>query len=217
MKGFDLRVRIPDCITSLYSNAVWRIGDEEKIVYLTFDDGPVPEITPWVLDLLKSKSIKATFFCVGENVLKYPSIYTRIIEEGHSVGNHTYNHWQGFYKNNKSYFSNIEKASQLIDSDLFRPPHGMLKLSQYQHLKGRYKIIMWDLLTGDYNQKLSAEKVIANACDFARSGSVITFHDSIKAANNLKEALPKIIDWLFENGYSFEAIPYNKINNNEAV
>lgn len=214
MKGFNPLVRIPGFLTLLYSNAIWRFDKKERLIYLTFDDGPVPEITPWVLDVLKSYNIKATFFCVGENVMKYPEVYIKIIQEGHSVGNHTFSHLVGLYNNNDEFYSNIKKAAGYIDSDLFRPPHGMLKLSQYQHLKNHFRIIMWDVVTGDYNRKLDPEKVFANVCEYARPGSVITFHDSEKAAANLMKALPKTIKWLIENGYSFESIKYNKINNN---
>lgn len=210
MKRFDPRVRLPGFITSLFGEAVWRFDETRKVVYLTFDDGPVPEITPWVLELLQAENIKATFFCVGENVMKYPEIYRQILNDGHSVGNHTYNHWQGLKKGNQEYFSNIEKAGEYIDSDLFRPPHGWLKASQYHFLKSKFRIIMWDLISCDYDSGLNPESVFKNITDFVRPGSVITFHDSIKAQRNLTEALPKSIDWIKDQGYRFEAIPYNK-------
>lgn len=214
MIRFDPRVRLPGFITSLYKDAVWRFSETEPVVYLTFDDGPIPGITPWVLDILESENIRTTFFCVGENVMKYPEIYRQILDDGHSVGNHTFNHWQGLKHANQAFFRNIEKAALYIDSDLFRPPHGWMKTSQYQYLKNRFRIIMWDVISCDYNMQIAPETVLRNITDFVRSGSVITFHDSIKAEKNLKEALPKAIRWMKEQGFRFEAIPYNKRVNN---
>lgn len=210
MKRFDPRVRLPGFITSLFSDAVWRFAETERVVYLTFDDGPIPEVTPWLLDLLRKENISATFFCVGENVMKYPEVYRQILDNGHSVGNHTFNHWQGLKMNNQDYFRNIEKADEYIDSDLFRPPHGWLKRSQYNFLKKQFRIIMWDLISCDYDARITPEKVFSNITDFVRSGSVITFHDSMKAKHNLQEALPLAIRWMKDEGYRFKAIPYNK-------
>lgn len=210
MKCFDLRVRLPGFFTSLFKAAVWRLDKTSKVVYLTFDDGPVPEVTPWVIELLVKEDIKATFFCVGENVQRYPEIYNQILEGGHSVGNHTFNHWQGLKNDDQDFFRNIEKAGLFIDSDLFRPPHGWLKTSQYNFLKNNFRIIMWDLISCDYDHRIEPEKVLKNVTDFVRPGSIITFHDSIKAKNNLFKALPLSIKWLKEQGYQFEAIPYNK-------
>jgi len=201
---------VPGFITSLFKSALWRLNETERIVYLTFDDGPVPEVTPWVLDVLREEGVKATFFCVGENVMKYPWIYQSILDEGHSVGNHTFSHWQGMKHGTHSYIGNIEKAGQYIDSDLFRPPHGLLKFSQFKLLKRRFKIVMWDVISCDYDARLSPERVFCNVTDFVRPGSIITFHDSIKAERNLKEALPRSIRWIKEQGYSFGAIPFKK-------
>lgn len=207
---FDPRVRLPGFFTSMYQEAVWRYSVTEKVVYLTFDDGPIPEVTPWVLNLLKKEDIRATFFCVGENVMRYPEVYRQILADGHSVGNHTYNHWQGLKKSNQEYLANVEKAGEFIDSDLFRPPHGLLKMSQYKQLKEKYQIIMWDLVSCDYDSRILPEQVFRNVRSYVRPGSVITFHDSIKAMNNLMKTLPLSIDWLKNEGYRFELIPYNK-------
>lgn len=207
MERFDPTVRLPLLFTALFRSAVWRMPDNEKVVYLTFDDGPIPEVTPWVLNLLKSEGIRATFFCVGENVAKYPEVYRQVLDRGHSVGNHTFNHWQGFKHDDDEYFHNIEKASELINSDLFRPPHGLLKPSQYRYLKNKYRIIMWDLVSCDYNRQLGPREVLSNVTDFVRPGSIITFHDSIKAQPNLTKVLPQAIEWLKEQGYSFAPIP----------
>jgi peptidoglycan-N-acetylglucosamine deacetylase len=211
IKRLDLRVRIPGFVTSLYQSATWRCPETEKIVYLTFDDGPIPGVTPWLLKLLKEENIHATFFCVGENVMRYPDLYRQLLKEGHSVGNHTYNHWQGLKHCNHEYFKNIEKAAQYIDSNLFRPPHGWLKTSQYRYLRNKFRIIMWDLISCDYDRSLSAQKVFRNVTDFVRPGSIITFHDSLKAQSNLTEALPRSIKWLKEEGYQFKAIPFETI------
>ena len=211
MKRFNPRVRLPGFITSLYTSAVWRFSETERVVYLTFDDGPIPEVTPWVLDLLREEGIRATFFCVGENVMKYPEVYQQLLDDGHSVGNHTFNHWQGLKHTDKNYFRNVEKAKTYIDSDLFRPPHGWLKASQYRILKKKFRIIMWDLITCDYDSRLKPEKVFSNITEFVRPGSIITFHDSIKAKPNLTEVLPQAIRWMKEQGYRFEAIPYEKV------
>ncbi len=210
MKCFDPRVRLPGFFTSLFKDAVWRFDKNDQVVYLTFDDGPIPEVTPCVLELLEKEDIKATFFCVGENVQKYPEVYDQILKGGHSVGNHTFNHWQGLKGNDTDFFSNIEKAGEFIDSDLFRPPHGWLKNSQYKFLKNKFRIIMWDLISCDYDRRIKPETVLKNVTDFVRPGSIITFHDSIKAKNNLMKALPLSIKWMKEQGYCFEAIPYNK-------
>jgi peptidoglycan/xylan/chitin deacetylase (PgdA/CDA1 family) len=210
MNHFDPRVRLPGFFTSLFKDAVWRFNETGRVVYLTFDDGPIPEVTPWVLELLKKEDIKATFFCVGENVQKYPEVYNQILNGGHSVGNHTFNHWQGLKNDDQEYFRNIEKAGNYIDSDLFRPPHGWLKTTQYKFLKKKFRIIMWDLISCDYDHRIKPGKVLKNVTDFVRPGSIITFHDSIKAKNNLMKALPLSIKWMKEQGYRFEAIPYKK-------
>ena len=214
MCRFNPRVRLPGFITALFPDAIWRLKEQGRVVYLTFDDGPIPEVTPWVVDLLKRENIKATFFCVGENVKRYPEVYQQILADGHSVGNHTFNHWQGLKKGNQEYFENIELATAFIDSDLFRPPHGFLKRAQYKYLKSRFRIIMWDLISCDYDARLKPETVLKNIVDFVREGSVITFHDSIKAQQNLQEVLPKAIQYLKEQGYRFEAIPYQKRKSN---
>lgn len=210
MKCFDPRVRLPGFFTALFKDAVWRFDKTDKVVYLTFDDGPIPEVTPWVIELLEKEDVKATFFCVGENVQKYPEVYDQILKGGHSVGNHTFNHWQGLKNNDHDFFRNIEKAGEFIDSDLFRPPHGWLKYTQYKFLKNKFRIIMWDLISCDYDRRIKPEKVLKNVTDFVRPGSIITFHDSIKAKNNLMKALPFSIKWMKEQGYRFEAIPFNK-------
>ena len=191
----------------LFPEGVWRITKKKKCVYLTFDDGPIPEVTPWVLDTLDNYGIKATFFCVGENVSRHPELLKEIKRRGHSVGNHTYNHLQGAHVTTTTYLRNIMKADRLIQSNLFRPLHGLLRWKQARIIKHHFNIIMYDLVTRDYSKKLNGEEVFRNVKRYARKGSIIVFHDSLKAEKNMKYALPKSIEWLLENGYTFDKIP----------
>lgn len=177
------------------------------MVYLTFDDGPIPEVTPWVLDTLDKYNIKATFFCVGDNVGKHPDIYQEVLRRGHRVGNHTFNHLQGWKSYTKRYLANIAKAAELIDSDLFRPPHGHIRLPQMWFLRKRYKIIMWDVVTRDYNPAFTGEDILRVVKQRSRNGSIIVFHDSLKSIDRLESGLPKSIEWLLSQGYRFEVIP----------
>jgi len=198
--------RPPVIYRTLFPGAIWRINSSEKCVYLTFDDGPVPEITPWVLDLLDKYNIKATFFCVGDNVRKYPEIYQQVLDRGHFVGNHTFHHKQGICCRTKNYVLNADLATRYINSKLFRPPHGHMRFRQALKLRKDYKIIMWDVVTRDYSWRLNAEQVFRNVKKYTRNGSVIVFHDSVKAEPRMKEALPKSIEWLLEQGYTFKLI-----------
>jgi peptidoglycan/xylan/chitin deacetylase (PgdA/CDA1 family) len=211
MMHFDPRVRLPGFITSFFKDAVWRFDESERIVYLTFDDGPVPEVTPWVLQVLKDEGVKATFFCVGENVIKYPEVFQQVLDEGHSIGNHTHNHLQGVKTRNFEFFRNIELAAESIDSDLFRPPHGWMTHRQYNFLKKKFRIIMWDVISCDYDRGMSPERVLRNITGFVRPGSIITFHDSVKARKNLEKTLQPAIQWMKDQDYRFEVIPYKKV------
>jgi peptidoglycan/xylan/chitin deacetylase (PgdA/CDA1 family) len=195
--------RPPYLLRKVFSRCIWRMPDTEKNVYLTFDDGPVPVITEWVLDLLKLENIKATFFCVGENVEKHPEIYARILREGHAVGNHTFNHIKGLSTSNPQYYKNVQQCRKYIQSDLFRPPYGQLKTSQQDRLSRQYQIIMWDVLSYDYSSAVSPERCLENVTKNVRNGSIIVFHDSVKAFPNLESALPKSIAYMKENGFSF--------------
>jgi len=198
--------KIPPIIKKYYPKRVWEVPNTEKKIYLTFDDGPIPEITGWVLDLLMQQKIKATFFCIGENVAKYTSLYKRILAEGHSVGNHTYNHLNGWKTGRGKYLKNIEECQKVIDSNIFRPPYGRIKKSQFKKLSTIYKIIMWDVLSGDFDQKTSPEKCCENVVKNTVSGSIIVFHDSLKAERNLKHALPKAIEYLLAQGFVFDVL-----------
>ena len=188
----------------LYPNALWRMDKKVHAVYLTFDDGPVPESTPFILDTLAQYNVKATFFMVGENVLRYHDLYNRIVEEGHQVGNHTFNHMGSLKHWALTYGINTEKANELIHAHLFRPPHGWMRWSVYWWLSKRYKIVMWDLVTRDYSKWMTPEDVFKNVKRYARNGSIITFHDSMKSIEKLKYALPEALKWLKEQGYEFK-------------
>ena len=188
----------------LYPSALWRMDRKEKAVYLTFDDGPIPEATPFILDVLDRFQAKATFFMVGDNVHKYPHLFEEVQRRGHRIGNHTYNHIGGFKWWSWQYLRNAEKANELLHTDLFRPPHGWMRLAQYERLRRHYRIVMWDLVTRDYSKWMKAEDVVENVKRYARNGSIITFHDSLKSIEKLKSALPEAMKWLQDEGYAFK-------------
>lgn len=194
----------------LFPKATWRMPTLDKTgqksVYLTFDDGPVPFITPWVLDRLREREIAATFFMVGDNVHKYPHIYEMVVEAGHEIGNHTYHHLQGLRTSTRRYLSDALRAQSLIGSDYFRPPHGHMRLLQSLVLSRYFRTIMWDVVTRDYSTLMTPEQVLQNVHRYTRDGSVIVFHDSIKAWDKLSYALPRALDWLKEEGYVFRTI-----------
>ena len=173
-------------------------------VYLTFDDGPIPESTPFILKTLREHGVKATFFMVGDNVRKYPQLYQQIVDEGHQVGNHTYNHLGAFKHWTTTYIINTYVANELIHAHLFRPPHGWMRHSVYYWLSKHFRIVMWDLVTRDYSKWTTADDVVANVKRYARNGSIITFHDSLKSIDKLHTALPASISWLKQQGYEFK-------------
>ena len=227
----------------LYPHALWRMDPSVKAVYLTFDDGPIPEATPFILDTLARYGVKATFFVVGDNVRKYPDLFRRVVAEGHHVGNHTYNHIGGLKYLSKNYLKNAVKAQEIIEATapfpslegreagcadgqdgdsrkvlspiparkeqgcgsvpLFRPPHGWMRHDQYQTLTKYYRVVMWDLVTRDYSKRLTAADVVANVKRYARNGSIITFHDSLRSIDKLYTALPESLEWLIGQGYAF--------------
>ncbi|ROT19040.1 polysaccharide deacetylase family protein [Muribaculaceae bacterium Isolate-113 (HZI)] len=200
--------RIPEWLRKLAKDAVFMIPQREgeKKVYLTFDDGPIPEVTPRLLDLLDSYGIKATFFMVGDNVRKYPELFADVKRRGHRVGNHTMHHLQGLRESKDAYLADVADADRYIGSDLFRPPHGWMKRSQGKALSAKYRIVMYDLVTRDYSKHLDAGDVFDNVKKYARPGSIIVFHDSLKSLPRLFEALPKSIEWLMEQGYKFDVL-----------
>ena len=187
----------------LYPHALWRMDKEEHAVYLTFDDGPIPEVTPWVLDVLDHYEVKATFFMVGDNIRKHPAEFEMVKARGHRLGNHTFNHIGGLRHGISSYVRNVDRANEYLHTDLFRPPHGWMKWGQYIFVKQRYRVVMWDLVTRDYSTRLNGRDVLLNVRRYARPGSIITFHDSLKSHDNLLSALPRAIEWLQSQGYAF--------------
>lgn len=200
-------------IKKVFSNLVWDIPNSDKKIYLTLDDGPIPEVTEWVLDLLKSEEIKATFFCIGDNIKKYPEVYKRILAEGHQTGNHTFNHLNGWKTETNQYIDNFKLCEtehlklNTGYSFLFRPPYGKTKPSQSKAIRQLgYKIIMWDVLSYDFDSTISVEKCLENVISNTEQGSIIVFHDSLKAEKNLKYALPKAIQILKNKGFVFDVI-----------
>lgn len=175
-------------------------------VYLTFDDGPIPQATPFILDTLRQFGVKATFFMVGDNVRRYPELYKQIVSEGHQVGNHTFHHLGSLRHWGINYAEDVYLANELIHAHLFRPPHGWMRHTVYWWLARKYKIIMWDLVTRDYSKWLTADDVLRNVKRYARNGSIITFHDSLKSIEKLRIALPESIKWLKEQGYEFRTL-----------
>ncbi|MCI5782892.1 MAG: polysaccharide deacetylase family protein [Bacteroidales bacterium] len=192
----------------LFPEAIWRLPRKgKKVVYLTFDDGPIPELTTWILDTLDRYDVKATFFMVGDNVRRNPELFEEIKRRGHSYGNHTMHHKQGLKTSFHAYIRDIEEANKLIDSTLFRPPHGLMGWSQMQVISEHYNIIMYDLVTRDYDRSLSSERIFKNVKRYARNGSIIVFHDSLKSLEHIKSILPCSIEWLKEHGYEMLPIP----------
>lgn len=193
----------------LFPEALWRIKHRggKKVAYITFDDGPIPEETPWVLDTLDRLGVKATFFMVGDNVKRHPELLEEVRRRGHSVGNHTMHHAQGFKMKTTRYLRDISEAAKLIDSSYFRPPHGLIRWKQANALKEHFNIVMYDLVTRDYSKKLNGEQVLANVRRYARNGSIIVFHDSLKASKNMRYAMPRAIEWLLEQGYELLPLP----------
>lgn len=199
-------VKTPQVIQNLFPNFTWRIPTSEKVLYLTFDDGPIPEVTPWVLEQLKAFQAKATFFCVGENIVKHPEALEAVIRDGHAVGNHTFNHLNGWNTDNIPYYHNVRHCANLMKSVLFRPPYGRIKPKQAQFLQRHYRIVMWEVLSGDFDPNVSAEQCAENVIKNAKPGSIIVFHDSLKAMSKLEYALPKVLEYFTERGYRFEKL-----------
>jgi peptidoglycan/xylan/chitin deacetylase (PgdA/CDA1 family) len=215
-------VKTPWWLKRLYPGLLWQmpVASGEKVIYLTFDDGPHPEATPFALDELKKYNARATFFCIGKNVQEYPQLYRRLLMEGHRVGNHTQNHLNGWKADDKKYLENIREASHLIDSDLFRPPYGRITRFQAALLKRDIsaagavgiddgmgmKVVMWEVLSGDFDQGIDAGQCLKNVIRNTRSGSIVVFHDSGKALNRMSGALPEVLKHFSGLGYKFEAI-----------
>ena len=202
-------VKTPWLLKKLYSQCIWEVKTTQKEIYLTFDDGPHPEATPFVLQELKKYNAKGTFFCVGKNVKEYFDTYKQIISNGHKPGNHTYNHLNGWKTTDKEYLEDILQASNLIDSDLFRPPYGKITQFQLKALQGKklnLKTIMWNVLSGDFDEKITPENSYLNVMNNAGPGSIIIFHDSLKAMPRLQYALPRTLEYFTEKGFQFKII-----------
>ena len=202
-------IKTHSIIKKIFKNFVWDIPNNENKIFLTFDDGPTPEITNWVVDELKKHNAKATFFCIGNDIQKHPEIYQNLIKDGHSVGNHTFDHLNGWKNNDEKYIENILLVENFINAKtkLFRPPYGKIKPSQATKLrKLGYKIIMWDVLSADFDNEITPEKCLQNVLSNVKSGSIIVFHDSQKASKNLKYVLPKTLEFLSKNNFICEVI-----------
>lgn len=200
--------RPPKIYRLLFPGAVWRLPDShKKVAYITFDDGPVPEVTPEVLSILDRHEVKATFFVVADNVRRYPRLFDEIRRRGHSFGNHTMHHIQGVKVSADDYFEDVRLASDIVPSSLFRPPHGLMRLSQLNGIKKNFTVVMHDVVTRDYNSRISPGKVLDNVRRYVRPGSIIVFHDSLKSMKNVLAALEPSIVWLKQNGYELRPIP----------
>ena len=204
-------IKTPFWLRAIYPQCTWKIPSQEKVIYLSFDDGPHPDATPFVLAELKKYNAKATFFCIGNNVLKHPNVYELILSEGHKVGNHTYDHVNGWKTETKDYLENIKDAAALIDSNLFRPPYGRITKKQIRTLllnkELPQEIVMWDVLSGDFDLKIDGATCAKNVIKHAGPGSIIVFHDSQKAWDRMSFALPLVLDYFSKLGYRFECIP----------
>lgn len=192
---------------SFYRDAVWFLPNSENKIFLTFDDGPVDIITPKCLDILQEFEVKATFFCVGGNISKHPKIFERLKKEGHQIGHHSYNHINGWKTNNEDYYQNVEQCADLVGTSLFRPPYGKIKRSQLKTLKNSYRIIMWDVLSADFDTKVSAEQCVQNVVNNTVSGSIIVMHDNEKCGKKMLESLPTILKELKKKGFEFGLLP----------
>jgi peptidoglycan/xylan/chitin deacetylase (PgdA/CDA1 family) len=203
-------VRSPLLLKWYYPQLIWNKTRDHKVIYLTFDDGPIPDVTDFVLKTLNSYSAKATFFCIGDNILKHPHIFKDIKCNNHSIGNHTFNHLKGWETPDDVYLNNFQQCQSLTGTSLFRPPYGRIKKSQIKDIKTCYPgmdIIMWDTLSGDFDISLSPESCLKNVIQYARNGSIIVFHDSLKAADRLFFVLPKVLEHFSKLGYQFQSLP----------
>ena len=199
-------VKTPKFMQAMWPAYTWSLPAAERVLYLTFDDGPIPEVTPWVLDTLRSFGAKATFFCVGDNVLRHPDVYAQVLAEGHTVGNHTFHHLNGWNTKPLPYLDNVRRCAEAVDSRLFRPPYGRLRPSQSRSLQQHFQIIMWDVLSGDFDQTITPRQCLDNVLRYAGSGSIIVLHDSLKAEKNLHFVLPEVLKFFKEKGYCFEGM-----------
>jgi peptidoglycan/xylan/chitin deacetylase (PgdA/CDA1 family) len=205
-------VKTPSLLKKLYPECIWNMETKENEIYLTFDDGPHPQVTQFVLDELKKYNAEATFFCIGKNVKEHFNIYKQIISEGHRPGNHTFNHLNGWKTADKKYLDDIKQAADIIDSPFFRPPYGRatkFQMKALQEDKFQLKTIMWDVLSGDFDEKITPENCYLNVVKYAKAGSIIVFHDSLKALPRLLYALPLVLRFFSEKGFIFKVLPFS--------
>jgi peptidoglycan-N-acetylglucosamine deacetylase len=202
-------IRIPGILKKAFPEITWEVSSEKPALYLTFDDGPTPGVTPEVLSVLARFGASATFFCIGRNVERHPGIYRQILDAGHVTGNHTYSHLKGWFTPDREYYLDISLAAQFIRSGLYRPAYGMITPRQLRHLKNTYKIVLWDIMSYDFAYNTSPEQCLKQVIRHARPGSVIVFHDSVKASEKLLYTLPRVMEHFGGKGYSFESIPGN--------
>jgi peptidoglycan/xylan/chitin deacetylase (PgdA/CDA1 family) len=198
--------QVPELVKQIWRTPVWRIKSSEKALFITFDDGPNPYVTPQILEILDAHNAKATFFCVGENVKKYSDVFEMVKSKGHNVGNHTYSHLKGTKTTTKEYIEDTKKANNLIQSKLFRPPYGKIKFRQINQLKKDFNIILWDFITYDYNSKKSPDEILKEIKKRSRNGSIVVFHDSEKAKENVLTVLPLALEFWKKKGYAFKTI-----------
>ena len=198
--------KTPDLVKPLSKDLYWRVKTDEKVLYITFDDGPTPGVTPGVLSLLASYNAKATFFCVGKNVRKHPEVFSELTEQGHVVGNHSYDHNNGWKTSGYNYLKSYLKCAELVDSGLYRPPYGKITLGQSKAISTRSKIVMWDVLSGDFDKKSSPETCAKRVIKHSEPGSIVVFHDSIKAAPRMQPALEAALQHFSDEGFRFETL-----------
>jgi peptidoglycan/xylan/chitin deacetylase (PgdA/CDA1 family) len=210
-------VKTPWWVKKIYPSYTWDIRTNEKVVYLTFDDGPHEQVTPFVLDELKKHNAKASFFCTGKNVVALPAIYKRVLEEGHTTGNHTYNHLNGWKTTDADYLKDVAEAAKHIDSSLFRPPYGRIRYFQAKNIPSvikdnSAKVIMWDVLSGDFDESITKDECLQNVILNVKNGSIVVFHDSDKAFPHLKFCLPRTLEFLSGKGFRFEGLLNSRVN-----
>lgn len=199
-------VKSPKIFNRISDQSVtWRMNEASPELYITFDDGPVPGLTQDILDILKEKDVPATFFCVGDNIFKHPDVFQKLLDSGHTIGNHSFNHLNGWRTPNAIYYSNVLKFDNYYPTRLFRPPYGRIKVSQIRELKKNYHIVLWSILSGDFDYNTSPYKCYVNVVKNLHNGAIIVFHDNYKAQRSVLYALPRVIDYARQHGYSFQA------------
>ena len=206
-----MKAKTPYFLKLIFPQLIWSVKTNKKEIYITFDDGPHPDITTKVMNILDEYGAKASFFCVGQNVEKYPETYAEILRRGHKTGNHTFNHLNGWKVKRKEYFNNIEKCSELVDSHLFRPPYGRISLKHIPYIKMNFRIIMWSVLSLDFDQKTTAEQCLENSIKYSKEGSIIIYHDSEKASEKMLYALPRFLEHFKSKGYTFPVLSSESI------